>query len=353
MLGLRSVNNSKAKRFGAVPSAAGGITRLAYARARAAGIELEPLLKKAGLTERQIEDRRARLNVQDQIRFLNLAAEALGDEFLGFHLAQDFDLREVGLLYYVVASSELLSDALQRAERYSVIANEGILMKYREGKDIAIIFNYVGVPRHTDRHQIEFWIAALIRACRQLTNHRLLPIRVKIGHRRSAESSEFNKFLGRRAVFGADVDEVAFSEAVRHMPVISADPHLNELLTTYCEEALSRRRTSCGMLQSRVENVIVPLLPHGEARVDQVARKLGMSQRTLARRLSLEGLTFAGVLDSLRSDLATRYLSDADLSISQVAWLLGYREVSAFTHAFKRRTGMTPREVRSRNNIVR
>jgi AraC-like DNA-binding protein len=347
------VDNSTAKRFGALPSAAGGITRLAYARARAAGIELEPLLKKAGLTERQVEDRRARLKVQDQIRFLNLAADALRDDFLGFHLAQDFDLREVGLLYYVLASSEVLRDALQRAERYSVIANEGISVKYREGKDIAITFDYVGVPRHSDRHQIEFWIATLVRTCRQLTNQRLLPIRVKVAHRRSEDSSEFDKFLGRRAMFAADVDEVAFPESAKHLPVIGADPHLNELLSAYCEEALSRRRTSHGTLQSRVENLIVPLLPHGEARAAEVARRLGMSQRTLARRLSLEGLTFAGIVDNLRSDLATRYLSDADLSVSQVAWLLGYRELSAFTHAFKRRTGMTPREMRSRNNTVR
>jgi AraC-like DNA-binding protein len=346
------VDNSTAKRFGALPSAAGGITRLAYARARAAGIELEPLLKKAGLTERQVEDRRARLKVQDQIRFLNLAADALRDDFLGFHLAQDFDLREVGLLYYVLASSEVLRDALQRAERYSVIANEGISVKYREGKDIAIAFDYVGVPRHSDRHQIEFWMAALVRTCRQLTNQHLLPIRVKVAHRRSEDSSEFDKFLGRRAMFAADMDEVAFSDTAKHLPVVSADPYLNELLTAYCEEALSRRRTSRGMLQSRVENLIVPLLPHGEVRAAEVARRLGMSQRTLARRLSSEGLTFAGVLDNLRSDLATRYLSDADLSISQVAWLLGYREVSAFTHAFKRRTGTTPREMRSRNSIL-
>jgi AraC-like DNA-binding protein len=347
------VDNSEARRFGALPSAAGGIARLAYARARAAGLELEPLLKKAGLTERQIEDRHARLNVQDQIRFLNLAADALRDEFLGFHLAQDFDLREVGLLYYVVASSEVLSDALRRAERYSVIANEGISVKYREGKDTAITFAYVGVPRHSDRHQIEFWMAALVRVCRQLTNQHLLPVRVKVGHRRSEDSSDFDKFLGRRAMFAADVDEVAFSEAAKHLPVISADPHLNELLTAYCEEALSQRRTPRDMLQSRVENLIVPLLPHGEARAAEVARRLGMSQRTLARRLSLEGLTFAGILENLRSDLATRYLGDADLSVSQIAWLLGYREVSAFTHAFKRRTGTTPREMRSRNNIER
>jgi AraC-like DNA-binding protein len=88
-------------------------------------------------------------------------------------------------------------------------------------------------------------------------------------------------------------------------------------------------------------------LPHGTARADEIARKFGMSQRTLARRLALERLTFAGILDDLRSDLARRYLDDAHLTISQIAWLLGYQEASAFTHAFKRWTGKTPREMRA------
>ena len=128
--------------------------------------------------------------------------------------------------------------------------------------------------------------------------------------------------------------------------------YLNELLTAYCEEALARRRTGRGGLRADVENAIVPLLPHGEARAGQVARRLGMSQRTLARRLASEDLTFASVLDGLRLDLADRYLADADLSISEIAWLLGYREVSAFTHAFKRWTGKTPREVRTQGNFA-
>ena len=92
----------------------------------------------------------------------------------------------------------------------------------------------------------------------------------------------------------------------------------------------------------------MPLLPHGKAKLDEIARKLGVSQRTLARRLAAERLTFSAVLESLKMDLAERYLADEGLSISQVAWLLGYREVSSFTHAFKRWTGKTPRKVRSR-----
>jgi AraC-like DNA-binding protein len=92
----------------------------------------------------------------------------------------------------------------------------------------------------------------------------------------------------------------------------------------------------------------VPLLPHGRAQAAEIAVRLGVSQRTLARRLSAEGVTYSEVLEGLRADLAQRYLADDTLTISQIAWLLGYQEVSAFTHAFKRWTGMTPREARAR-----
>ena len=93
---------------------------------------------------------------------------------------------------------------------------------------------------------------------------------------------------------------------------------------------------------------MAPLLPHGKANAVEIARLLGMSHRTLARRLAAEGLTFSDIADELKSDLARHYLRDSDQPISQIAWLLGYREVSAFTHAFKRWTGLTPRQARAR-----
>ena len=333
-----------------LPSAAGTLSRLACARAKESGIDVAPLLVKAGVTRQQVEDDDVRVLVQGQIRFVELIADALQDDFFGFHLARNYDLREVGLLYYVWNSSELLGDAFRRVERYSTMVNEGISLRVREGKELAATLTYVGVERHSDRHQIEFWVTSLVRACQQLTDRRLLPSCVRFVHRRKGGCPELDTFMGCHVVFGAEMDEVEFPGRVKQMPVVGADPTLNKLLIKYCEEAHSLRRARPGTFRVGLENAIVPLLPHGKARADEVARRLGMSTRTLARRVASEGLTFAGVLSELRADLAKRYLREEALPISQIAWLLGYQEVSAFTHAFKRWTGKPPSEARSQKN---
>ena len=329
-----------------IPRATGVISRLAYARAKAAGVALEPLLKEARLTVSQLEDPNGTLPVRDQILFLNLVAIALADDFLGFHLAQVPDLREIGLLYYVLASAETLIESLQRAARYSSILNEGISVKVVDGGQITISLGYVGVNRHPDRHQIEFLLTVLVRTCRQLTGLRLQPIRLRLIHRRKTRSAEFAEFFGNDVQFGAAADEITFAARVGALPVVSADPYLHKFLIAYYEEAHSKHLQSRSSFRTRVENAVAPLLPHGKARADEIARQLGVGQRTFARRLSLEGLTFSNLLANLRFDLANRYLADKNLSISEIAWLLGYQEVAGFSHAFKRWCGRTPRETR-------
>jgi AraC-like DNA-binding protein len=345
--GIRTlVAGSNPKRRIAAPSTAGVMTRQACAWVAAAGIEPAPLLAQAGLTVEQIADRNTRFEAQSQIAFLQLAADALRDDFLGFHLARDRDLREAGLLYYVLASSDLLGDAVQRAERYSSLNNEGISLTVRDEGATAVTFHYVDIERHSDRHQMEYLLTAVVRICRQLANRHLVPRHARVSHRREEGAPELNAFLGCDVAFGVDVDEIVFSENFMDIPVVSGDPYLNELLVKYCEDALSLRQATRSVLRTALEDAIAPLLPHGKAHVDEVARRLGMSRRTLARRLASEGLTFAGVLADLRTELARRQLRAGDLPISEIAWLLGYREVSAFTHACKRWTGKTPRELR-------
>ena len=212
---MTEIRDAGHKQFAIAPSATGAIARLAYARAKKAGIALPPLLSKSGLTIAQIENRHLRLKVTSQITFLGLVADALGDNLLGFHLAQDFDLREIGLLYYVLTSSEMLEDALRRGERYSRIVNEGISVELDIGRITTIRLKYLGVERHLDRHQVEFWLTTIIRICRQLTSRRLIPSRIGILHRQKAERRPVEAFFGCTVQFGADADEIVLTDSVR------------------------------------------------------------------------------------------------------------------------------------------
>jgi AraC-like DNA-binding protein len=251
----------------------------------------------------------------------------------------------------VLASSGTLGEALARAQRYTAIANDGIRPRRLGEGECGIRYTYVGVPRHADRHQIEFWAMALVRIAAQLTGTRIAPVRIAFAHPRCARSdhvAEAGAILGCHVTYGAAHDEVAFKPSAAVLPITGADAYLNDLLVGYCEEALAHRARPTEALKTRVENAITPLLPHGKARVGDVARALGMSQRSLSRHLASEKLTFAAILDDLRLDLARHYLHDAGLSVSEIAWLLGFNEVSAFTHAFKRWTGCTPSETRRR-----
>lgn len=334
------------KQLAVLPTAQGGLTRLAADRVRDCGIELEPILRGVGLTIDQIVDPDHRISVGSQIAFLKAAAEATRDDFLGLSLAEGFDVRDLGLLYYVMASSETLGSALRRASRYSRITNEAIVLQYREANEPTLRLVYSGIPRHIDEHQIEFCVVALVRVARGLSGREFAPKRVSMIHERSKGRPRFARLLGTDVEFGSFADEITFSTGSTEWALVDADAKLNRILLQVCEDSLSTRKHNAGAFRVKVENTIAPLLPHGQGRANIVAEKLGVSERTLERRLAQEGVTFSRVLQELKTSLAIRYLDDGDMPISRIAWLLGFEEASSFTHACRRWTGKSPRELR-------
>ena len=335
-----------------MPSAQGTLARLTAERVRRAGFDLGPLLLRAGLTIDQIKNPEQRIGVRNQIAFLETAAEALNDNFLGFTLAAEADCRDLGLLYYVMASSDTLGEALARVARYSRIGNEAIVLQFRAAREACLRLTYSGISRHADRHQIEAFMVICVRVSRLLTGRRVVPARVSIAHVRSGSTLRFARFLGENIEFGSDVDEIVFPEGSMELPLVGADPRLNKILLKVCDEALAAHSGNASAFRVTVENTMGPLLPHGEARVDVVAKKLGMSKRTLARRLSAEGVTFMELLQQLKESLASRYLEDDGVPISKIAWLLGFEEVSSFSHACRRWMGKSPRQLRSMETML-
>jgi AraC-like DNA-binding protein len=328
--------------------AAGVLTRAAYHYANDRGVDADALLRQAGISRDAIDDRAATVGSSNQIRFIELIADALGDDLFGIHLAESLDFREIGQLYYVAASADTLGAALRRAERYIGIQNDGIRFAVSRGKTPRVRFHYVGLARHSDIHQIEALVALVIRILRFLTDRDLKPTRVRLMHARASQKADLERLLDARVETGAGADEIEFPAGSWELPIVSADPYLHRLCVDACEQALARQNRNMSQLKVLVENAIATLLPHGHATHNRVAAALGMSPRTLARRLSESGHSFAGILDGIRSALAERYLADRALSISQIAWLLGYAEVGTFTRAFQRRRGMTPSAARAR-----
>jgi len=326
---------------------AGLISRLAYARANQTGADVGKLLKKSGLTFNEIYDASVRISAQKQIEFVELIADKIEDPNLGFHLARTFDLRTIGLLYYVAASAKTLGDALLKAARCSTIINDGVLLGIRHDASLRVSFKYRDLPRYADQQQIEFWITTLVRLVRHLTNREIHPLRVRVVHHKNDSIDDVKKFLGAPIEGDSSFDRIDFAGSVWNLPVVNADPFLHRLLLRVCEDTLAQRRMRGSPFRIRVENAVVELLPHGHATVENVAHKLHTSPRKLARRLSAERLTFSRVLRDLRATLAHRYLADKELSVSHIAWLLGYKEASAFTNAFRRWSGKSPRAARA------
>lgn len=137
----------------------------------------------------------ARIAATVQIAFVQTVADMLHRPCLGFELAQTFDLRRIGLLYYVAASSETLVEALRRIERFSGVGNEAVQFSCVSGRALEIGFRYRGVARHSDRHQGEFFLAALLRVCRQLTGQNLTPVRALLSHVRSDDRKQYAAFF--------------------------------------------------------------------------------------------------------------------------------------------------------------
>lgn len=134
---------------------------------------------------------------------------------------------------------------------------------------------------------------------------------------------------------------MVFDASLLKYPIETADNELLKILEDYCQLILGARPIADDFV-FKVQELVTALLPSGQPRIDVVAQEFGMSSRTLTRRLAEYGLTYKGLLEELRRKLAFQYLQDRRISVKQVAYLLGYSEVSAFYHAFQRWTGSSP-----------
>lgn len=322
--------------------------RNAVARLQEAKQPIADILSAIGIDPLVLKQRGSRIAFRQHATLLDRAAELTGDDCFALNLAaRPMDLREVGLLTYVGLSSKTLGEAIRNLARFVAILNEAVRVELQlEGDRAIVALDVIDATVRTRQQAMEFAVANLVRALRAGGRRDLRLVEVAFLHPRSREIDAFERFFGCPVHFRQPRYTVSLARSQLNIPIVTADPRLLAILTSYCKEVLADRgRASLG-LRHEVERVLMNVMPKGEADTQTVARELGLSVRTLSRKLKDDGVNFLVILDELRADLAKQYLGDKSRSLAEVAYLLGYSDASAFSHAFRRWTGKTPGQVR-------
>ena len=311
-------------------------------------IDAEPALFGAGLSRRQLSENDIGASVASQYRFLELAALEANDHLLGLHVAAEMDMRAIGILFYLAGASPTVSEALENLAHYSATTNEALVLETFRHKD-EVILAIRHVQEFDEPHQQFFELLALwfIRTLHKQTNLDFSPLRVTFTHGRDAGLREVHRLLRCPVEFAQTVDSWVLPQRILDLPIVSEDSYLLRVLTVHADELLTERHSVTG-LQSMVADQLISLLPSGESRAAAVAQRLNMSTRSFTRQLAKEGTTFGEILERLRRRLAFRYLAHDRMSIKQIAWLLGYSQVGAFNHAYRRWTGTSPGRARQK-----
>ena len=340
----------------ALPTATGFAAKEVIAALRKREIAVSPLLHRAGLSAHDLTRPAAddpighlhRISAGGQAKLLDYAAEAVGDTAFGLHLAEETDPRDAGIAFYAASAANNVGETLVLYARYLRIVNDGVRLKLTPRRDsVAVEVEFVDLPRHIARQNVEFGIAAMVKGLREAAGQNICPAQVAFAHKRTSDLSEFKRFFGCPVVFDASSDLFEFSNEALATPLVTRDPKLLKALKPFCDMAAKERHTAAGTLRAAVENELEKLLPQGEVRKEITAKRLGLSTRTLSRRLVEEGATYEEVVNALRRSLTLQYIREPGLSLSQIAWLLGFEGPASFSHAFRRWTGRSPSAARA------
>lgn len=321
------------------------IARLLEAR----GQPVDSILHEAGLSRTEIAAPEARIAFAKHAALIGAAATHLKDSCFGLRFGASLDPLDAGAIAYLAANSPTLEAAIENYITYLRTTTEGFTARLSaEGEIVRLAIEAAEGEAEPGPQCYEFALATTVNICRFVVGRRISPALVEMKHPRDSELEEFKRYFGGSIAFGASRYAVTLQRSLLATPCRSADPRLFRIVKAYCDELLGRSRATADF-KEEVENLVGSLLPTGTATAAHVASTLGMSERTLSRRLGEERITFREIVEQQRQRLAFRYLNDPAIRPTQIAYLLGYSEPSAFSHAFRRWTGQSPARYRAKN----
>lgn len=313
----------------------------------AQGISQKALLRGTGLTAANLSQEGAKAPLPALVQIFQNGADLTGDDLVGFHWGQTRKTIDYGLIGYVGATSATLRDLLNNVARFSRVFTEPMQIDASDLAKTGKLSWRLMISGNIDTTQfVEGQASQMIFSLPRLIQSDLRPELMRFAHPRTRNQQELEKGFGCPVLFGEPETSITFRKSDLEAPVIRSDPRLHAILIQHAEHILAQTPSHAPDIRIAVERAIAESLSSGNSTVDNIARRLGYSTRTLTRRLGEAGTTFQDVLSEFREALARRYLQQGDMSQAQIAFLLGYSDVSNFSTAFKRWTGQSPNSLR-------
>lgn len=310
------------------------------------GFDFDALLEKNGVARSQLADGDTQLPLNAVASIFNDASVACDDPCLGLHWAEAVEPGSGGVLGYLLINSKSVRVAMQTIARYVTLHVTSVDVTFEESDGVGRLSWRFPPSFNAPRAQYASYAMALIVIrLRRAAGATWMPMGVDLEHRDLGCREDVLRILGPNVRYDCGINTLHVRESVLNRTSDDADIRLFELIRKLGDRMLEERKANSDIV-SKTRRAVVTLLDDGVIGLEEVAQNLGMSGRTLQYRLASSETSFETVLQETRRDLSDIYLRDTDLMLTDIAFMLGFSELSAYTRAAGKWFGMSPRERR-------
>jgi AraC-like DNA-binding protein len=339
----------------AEPTIAAGYPKAFLDFAVLRGADRQRLIERSGIRPDDLEEQDNRVSFTHYMALMEAGVELCDEPALALLFGEAVRLQDISIVGLIGEASETTEEARRQLNRYAHLMLDEDEARVSDNlqlvRDDDKVWLKVTSPLYiNNRLLIESGFARSICGAREIfvsTNDFAMwpyPKAIHFTHEEPSYRAEYDRVFGVPLVFGSHMNALLMDEEFLSIRLPRANRYVFGILSEHAE-ALLKSLEGSKTTRGRVESLLIPILHTGEASMDMIIGKMGVSRPTLFRRLKAEGTTFKQVLEELRHKLALYYLSGKKVSVNEIAYLVGFSDAAAFSRAFKRWTGRSPRAV--------
>jgi AraC-like DNA-binding protein len=305
------------------------------------GIDINKLLSDIGLDSDILNSPDNKISLGKYHELFSRGSFLAADDLFGLHAGESFSIMS-NILGYVMMNCPTTGEAFDKYIKYQKVTEDIKIFNIIRDKDKLVVDVSINDDElDQDTNLIDYNLAGFVSYCRGLTGKEFHPIETRFRHGRPLDTSEYSRIFKSRLIFNSEKNSLVIWNKFMQIPI----PHPNNELLLFFEKHIDeifKRMAREETYTEKVRKMLVKNIKGEVPSIKDIAERLSLSVRSLQERLTHEGTTYSTVLNSLRKDIALEYLKDESISISEISFLLGFSEPSAFHRSFKKWTNATP-----------